>query len=137
MPGLIQRLADAGRGQRTPPTLLDIQDLTQDIIKNISQLFNCRVDSAPAQMDLGIPPPHELMFDFPESVDRFRDAMIRCINKYEPRLKQVRIQLTEPEEEDLNVHFAVAGVVENDSGDRMVVNFETTVNQSGMVDVRG
>ncbi len=137
MPGLIQRLADAGRGVRTPPALLDMQDTVNDVIENLSRIFNCRVETAPAQMDLGIPSPHELLYDYPESATRFRDALAHSVARYEPRLKQVRIVIEERAEEDLSIHFTINGYVQNSKGDRMVINFETSVNQSGQVDVQG
>jgi type VI secretion system protein len=87
---------------------LDIPLLKRSIIAHLQKMLNSRHGHAPAQPDYGIPDLNEFMFSFPESIGPMRQALERSIEKYEPRLKNVKATWVADEEHPLNIRFEIS-----------------------------
>lgn len=87
---------------------IDIPLLKRSIIAHLQKMLNSRHGHAPAQPDYGIPDLNEFMFSFPESIGPMRQALERSIEKYEPRLKNVRATWIADEENPLNIRFEIS-----------------------------
>jgi type VI secretion system protein len=129
---LLERLADPGRiAART--VRVDSDSLLASIAYNLERIFNTRVGSAQAQMDLGLPPPNELIPFWPESSATLQRAIELCLERYEPRLTHVRVAALPIDTERLSLRFRIAGRLR---GFDEPVRFETALGQSGQVSCR-
>ena len=129
---LLERLAEPSRiAQRTVRS--DSAAQLVSISHNLERIFNTRVGSAQAQMDLGLPPPNELIPYWPESSADLQRALETCIEKYEPRLTQVRVVPLPIDAERLELRFRITA---RQRGFDDPVRFETSMGQSGAVSCR-
>lgn len=122
---LLERLA--GDGTRIADPRLRLR---QSIMRNLRDVLNARAGHAKAQMDLGTPPPSELVQEYPACIPRMQRSIAACIAKYEPRLEGVRVTFL-PQEGSLSLHFQVAAQLAD--GSRTPVSFSTQVDQRGQV----
>lgn len=70
-------------------------------------MLNSRHGHAPAQPDYGIPDLNEFMFAFPDSLTPMRQALQASIEKYEPRLRNVKVVWAPDENNPLNIRFDI------------------------------
>ena len=122
---LLERLAGENARSADPR-----QRLRQSILRNLRDVLNARTGHAKAQMDLGTPPPSELVHGYPACIPRLQRSIAECIAKYEPRLEGVRVTYL-AQEGSLCLHFQVAGQLAD--GSRTPVSFSTQVDHSGQV----
>ena len=129
---LLERLAEPSR--LAPKTVRsDSAAQVVSIGRNLERIFNTRVGSAQAQMDLGLPPPNELIPHWPESSADLQQAIERCIEKYEPRLTHLRVVALPIDTENLQLRFRITA---RQIGFDDPVRFETAMGQSGAVTCR-
>ena len=87
--------------------------------------------------DYGIPDLADMVHSFPEAIRMMEQAIRSTIEKYEPRLTNIRVKHVRFEDEVFSLHFEVtAQLVSSDSGKKSIW-FETTVTNNGEVTVRG
>mgnify|MGYP002395836571 CR=1 FL=1 len=103
--------------------------------RNLRDVLNTRVGSAAAQMDMGTLPPNEILQGIPEALDRIQRAIAACIERYEPRLRDVAVILLESLDDPLAIHFIIRGRLRDDS--EVPISFETAVDAHGRFDLRG
>ncbi|MFW5828819.1 MAG: type VI secretion system baseplate subunit TssE [Planctomycetota bacterium] len=100
------------------------------IVGNLQRVLNTRLGSAAAQPDLGVPAPHEILINYPASLNKVLAAITNTIETYEPRLQRVRVYHLPPDEDDrLTLRFRITGAVTALGGAR--IGLETAVDQSG------
>jgi type VI secretion system protein len=103
---LLERLSDPNpEGDRR--LQVDVSRLKRSVLLHLSRMLNCRHGHAPAQPDYGIPDLNEFMYAFPDSITPMRQAIQASIEKYEPRLKNVRVIWSPDEDDPLNVRFEI------------------------------
>jgi type VI secretion system protein len=127
---LMERLADGGAGAR----LDDRTRLRQSILRNLRDVLNTRLGNAPAQPDLGTPPPSELVQDYPACIPRLQKSIAEGIGKYEPRLTAVRVVHIH-EEGALSLQFQITAMLAD--GSRTPMSFSTQVEHTGVVKLGG
>src|SRR5512141_2290170 len=64
----------------------------RSIIDNLSRLFNTRRGSVAHLLDYGLPDISQVYRDLPLSLDGLRAAIKQVVEKYEPRLRHVRVE---------------------------------------------
>jgi type VI secretion system protein len=106
------------------------------IIRHLERILNTRRGSAQIGEDYGIPDVTDLRSGLPESL-RDLERMIRnTIQKYEPRLKAVRVRFISQDEDMLAVSFQiVARLILEEEKDPVV--FESFMDSDGKVTIRG
>jgi len=109
-------------------------ELRRSVLRNLTSLLNTRTGSAPAQMDLGMPAPSEITHSTPNAVNMMLRNLRACIEKYEPRLRDVEITHVESPDEVLSLRFQVTARIA--SRDGLTVSFDTVVNPGGHVRVQ-
>jgi type VI secretion system protein len=109
-------------------------ELRRSVLRNLAQLLNTRTGSAPAQMDLGMPAPSEITHSTPNAVNLMLRNLRACIEKYEPRLRDVEITHVESPEEVLSLRFQVTARIATRDG--VTVSFDIVVNPGGHVKVQ-
>lgn len=87
---------------------LDLSRLKRSVLTHLQKMLNSRHGHAPAQPDYGIPDLNEFMFSFPESITPMKLALERSIEKYEPRLKNVKATWVPDQEDPLNIRFEIS-----------------------------
>lgn len=128
---LLERLAT---DPRAPVKGDDRTRLRQSILRNLRDVLNTRVGNAPAQPDLGTPPPSELVQDYPACIPRLQKSLADCIAKYEPRLTNIRVNHIH-EEGSLSLQFQITAMLAD--GSRTPVSFSTQVEHTGVVKLGG
>jgi type VI secretion system protein len=106
----------------------------RSIIDNLSRLFNTRRGSISHIPDYGLPDISQVYRDLPYSIDGLRAAIKQVVEKYEPRLRRVRVEQQQGREEDyeMRVSFIVSG--ELLQGQK--VQFQTTFKSNDLAEVR-
>ncbi len=98
-------------------------------------MLNTRRGNAPVAPDYGIPDIVDMVHSFPESIRIMEQAIRDTIEKYEPRLSNIRVHHSEMEEDIFSLHFEVTAVLAP-TGSKKPVRFETKVDNNGEVSVR-
>ncbi|HUU46858.1 MAG TPA: type VI secretion system baseplate subunit TssE [Acidobacteriota bacterium] len=130
---LLERLADPDPpGERRLE--LNVGRLTQSVLRHLRKMLNSRTGHAPAQPDYGISDLNEFKFAYPDSITPMRQAIQASIEKYEPRLKNVRVAWVPDEDDPLNVRFEIAArlVIANDE---VPISFATSVGGASGLDI--
>jgi type VI secretion system protein len=130
---ILERL-NRPRGTATRTATDSASDLRRSVLRNLSNLLNTRTGTAPAQLDLGMPSPSEITHATPNAVNLMLRNLRECIEKYEPRLRDVEITHVESPEEVLTLRFQVTARIATRDGD--TVSFDTVVNPGGHVRVQ-
>jgi type VI secretion system protein len=128
---LLERLAQA-RKPDARTTNEDRVAILRSVMKNLQQILNTRQGSAAAQMDLGIPSPHELLQGFPVTQDRAQQVIRRSIMAYEPRLANVIVRYDKQEDKAMDMRFQVTAQLAG-GNQRDPISFTTAVTQDGRV----
>ncbi|UCE55521.1 MAG: type VI secretion system baseplate subunit TssE [Desulfobacterales bacterium] len=118
------------RGGPDPKRMID------SIVRHLERILNTRRGSAQIGEDYGIPDVSDLTSGLPDTL-RDLERMIRnTIQKYEPRLKAVRVKLIPQDEDMLAVSFQIiARLILEDEKDPVV--FESVMDSDGKVTIRG
>lgn len=112
----------------------DHNALLASIVRNLERILNTRSGQAPAQMDFGIPPPSEIAQGYPESIGQIQKVLRQCIEKYEPRLRDVQIMQLESDDNRLVVRFQVSARLAT-SSDQRQIRFDTLIDPSGHIEM--
>ena len=130
---LLERLADPDPpgGRRLQ---LDVERLKRSVLAHLRKMLNTRHGHAPAQPDYGIPDLNEFMYAFPDSVAPMRQAIERSIEKYEPRLRNVKAVWVADADNPLNIRFEISARLVSDTG-AVPVTFATRVSSASALDV--
>lgn len=101
------------------------------VLTNLRFLFSTRQGGLAHLPDYGLPDIVEVYRDMPNSVEPLRRALLQAVERYEPRLRRVRIEHRATDRHAMRLVFLVAG--ELDSGER--VQFQTTFSSHDQVRV--
>lgn len=110
-----------GDGRRVE-TVAEADHEVLSIISNLNYLFNTRAGSLSHLPDYGLPDITEIYRDIPDSVVKLQTAIKRAAEKYEPRLRRVRVEHQDEDEYAMRLVFLLTGELH----DRRKVRFETT-----------
>ena len=132
---LFERLANPDQGTSRRLTV-DVNRLRKSVILHLRKMLNTRHGHAPAQPDYGIPDLNEFMFSMPESITPMRQAIQTTIEKYEPRLSNVKVSWTPDEDDPLNICFEIEARLQ--VGDKAFpVSFTTNVGSARGIEIIG
>ena len=110
------------------------QQRIRSIIDNLTRLFNTRRGSIAHLPDFGLPDISQVYRDLPFSIDGLRAAIKDVVEKYEPRLRRVRVDTMEKDKDDdydMRVSFIVSGEVKGHK-----VQFQTTFVSNDLAEVK-
>lgn len=132
---LLERIStwkrEPGRRERE-----DVGRITDSILYHLQRILNTRRGSVPISEDYGIPDFTELLYSYPESIRDIETSIRQTIQKYEPRLKAVRVNFIPQEEDVLSLRFQIIAQLATDL-DKVPVLFETVVDSDGKIKVSG
>jgi type VI secretion system protein len=111
----------------------DPQRISDSVLEHLRRILNTRQGCVPIADDYGVPEFTEYLHLGAEVYRELEKVLRTTIQKYEPRLKGVRVSFI-PEEEDrlaLLLQFQVVARLASDS--RVQVQFETSIDGSGQI----
>jgi len=113
---------------------LNTRRLTESVVRYLGKMMNSRHGCTQIQPDFGIPDLNEFMYSFPESLGMMRSAIQQAIEKYEPRLKSVRVRFIENPDKPLDIHFQItAQLITEDKP--IPIAFSTRTGSTGGLEV--
>ncbi|MBL4610178.1 MAG: type VI secretion system baseplate subunit TssE [Pseudomonas sp.] len=111
------------------------QAIVASIAAHLAKMLSTRAGSVQALPDYGLPDLNDMRLSLHDSLQQARTAIESFIERYEPRLSQVRVVALPRDHDPLNLSFALEGMVDMD-GHRRAVSFTARLNGSGQVLVR-
>jgi len=101
------------------------------IIDNLKRLFDTRRDSIAHLPDYGLPDITQVYRDLPYSIEGLRQAVKDAVEKFEPRLRRVRVEHQKGDPYGMRIIFILTAELFN--GRR--VQFQTTFTSSDLTHV--
>ena len=97
------------------------------IMDHLNRIFNTRTGSIPHLKDYGLPDISEIYRKMPDGIDELIDAVQRTVERYEPRLKNVRV--VQLDDDILGARLVLILSGELQEGE--LVRFQTTFISTG------
>jgi type VI secretion system protein len=137
---LLERIAAAGPGgarlRYAPTTEENLEALMESIRRNLGRLLNARQGMSETVPDYGLPALADLLVGSEEAVRRVQEAIREVIEKFEPRLRHVRVTHRADQGTSHRLVFRIDGTMVGRSGEHRVW-YETSLDTSGEVQVAG
>ena len=137
---LLERIAAAGSarapGRYDATTGENLEGLMESIRRHMACLLNARHGMSEAAPDYGLPALADLMAGSDEYIRLVQDAIRTTIEKYEPRLRRVRVTHQAAEGTRQTLVFRIDGVMVGRSGEHRVW-YETSFSPTGELNVSG
>ncbi len=113
----------------------DTRRIVDSVLRHLQRILNTKQGNVPIAEDYGVPDFTDLLYSYPESVKEIERTIRLAIQKYEPRLKAVRVSFTPQEEDLLSLRFQIAARLSSES--KAQVFFETVVDSEGKITLKG
>lgn len=135
----LQRLAGGGRsGPKRgfePTTAEDVEALREAVRQNLARLLNARHGMSEAAPDYGLPAMVDLITGSGDHLAIMQRAIRTAIDKYEPRLRSVRVSFVQDEESPMQpLTFRVDAVLVGRQQEYRV-GYVTAVGRDGQFEV--
>jgi type VI secretion system protein len=98
------------------------------IMDHLNRLFNTREGSLPHLKDYGLPDISEIYRKMPHGIEELQKAIKRTVEKYEPRLKKVKVTQLDTDAKEFRLVFILSGELTESGG---LVRFQTTFTSMG------
>lgn len=134
---LLERIAasaDRGAGPLKPSATENTEALMTSVRANLARLLNARQGFSEAMPDYGLPALADLSLSAGDYVDLVQEAIRVAIEKYESRLRRVRVSRIEDEEARETLSFRIEAVLVGRGGQHRVY-YETMMSGSGQFQV--
>lgn len=112
----------------------DTRRIIDSIIRHLQRILNTKTGNVPIADDYGVPDFTDLLRTYPDSVRDFERAIKHTIQKYEPRLKAVRLNLLPPDENLLSLRFQIVAKLASTQENLFI---ETVLDSDGRMNIRG
>lgn len=133
---LLDRIARAGSREsgRYESAAEDLDALMDSVRRQLVRLLNSRHGLSEAQPDYGLPALTDLVVGSGDYVQAVQKAIQAAVEKYEPRLRRVRVSRVIDEEGGRSLSFRVDAVLVGRSAEHRV-SYETSMGGEGQFDV--
>jgi type VI secretion system protein len=114
----------------------DPKRMIDSIVRHLERILNTRQGSVQIAEDYGIPDFTDLSSGFPDALRDLERTIRNTIQKYEPRLKSVRVKFIPQEETALAVSFQIVGrlILEEEKNP---ITFQSVMDSDGKFTIRG
>jgi type VI secretion system protein len=100
------------------------------IIKYVNKLLNIKEGSLITDKSLGMPDFADFVYNYPECIRDIKNAVISIIEKYEIRLKDVKVDFVSKQEGSFTLRFQItASMADNED----VIIFDSVIDKSGSI----
>lgn len=131
---LLERIScgDEYTGSKTG---IDDSVVVMSIMNHLTKMLNVRHGSVETLSDYGLPDFNGLMTQFPRAIGEIRREIQNCIEKYEPRLRKVKVSYAEDGLNPLVLRFDITAELST-VGIESPVWFETVLDSAGRVKIK-
>jgi type VI secretion system protein len=105
------------------------------IMRHLQRILNTKQGNVPIAPDFGLPDLTDLHQNHLDSLRWFERAIRQTIQKYEPRLKAIRVRFVPNEADPLSLSFQIVGKLVTE-GHQDPVRFESVVGSDGRISIR-
>ncbi|MGA1874892.1 MAG: type VI secretion system baseplate subunit TssE [bacterium] len=112
----------------------DPKRIVDSVIRHLQRILNTRQGNVPIAEDYGVPDFTDFLHSYPESLREIEKAIRQTIQKYEPRLRAVRVNFIPQEDDVLSLRFQIMARLSIDEG-KTSVFIETLVDSEGKVKI--
>jgi type VI secretion system protein len=112
-----------------------LDDRLHSIINHLQRILNTFQGSAQIAEDLGIPDITHFLRTIPDSVQSLENSIKDTIQKYEPRLKNVRVRYNQLITSDLCLSFQITGQIDHNFKP-YDVNLESLIGTDGKIRIQ-
>lgn len=113
----------------------DNRDNLDSVIEHLNKLLNSRQGTTLMDEEYGMPDFNDFASKFPGSMTKLETSLSDLIEKYEPRLSNVRVKFVLQDESDLSLIFEINAGLKTD-GNHERICIESLVNSSGKMKLR-
>ena len=113
----------------------DSRRIVDSVLRHLQRILNTKQGNVPIAEDYGVPDFTDFLDDLPDSVREIEKTLRLTIQKYEPRLKAVKVSLIPQEEDLLSLRFQIVAKLTTES--KTQVLFETIIDTDGKVNIKG
>ncbi|MCJ8501790.1 type VI secretion system baseplate subunit TssE [Desulfatitalea alkaliphila] len=131
---LLDRIRESARNPSRRVTE-DPAQMIRSVQSHLQRILNTRQGNVPIAEDYGIPDFTDLMSGYPESRRVIEHTIRDTIQKYEPRLRQVRVVFLDQAGDALTVHFQINAQLVL-AGHRDPVTFDSVLDTGGQIKVK-
>lgn len=133
---LLERIASLGDEDELATRESRAERLIQSILNHLQRILNTRQGSAPIDAEFGVPDFTNLAGSFSAgSTDQIIENLSRMIRRYEPRLLNAQIVLTDSQDEVLSLAFLISGVIRIDNRE-IPIRMNSHVSSNGQILLR-
>lgn len=114
----------------------NLEALAESILNHLKKMLNTRVGNSLTQpQDYGMIDLNEIRMNMPDSITNVQNNIKNMIEKYEPRLKNVKIEHINSGDDLMILKFKVIADIAAER--RTSIAFETIVEPSGQIQLSG
>ena len=110
--------------------------MIDSIIRHLERILNTRQGSVQIADDYGIPDFTDTSSGFSDAIRDLERTIRNTIQKYEPRLKSVRVKFVPQEETTLAVSFQIVGQLNLEEG-KNPITFQSVMDSDGKFTIKG
>lgn len=112
----------------------DPEQLVDAICQHLHLMFNTRQGNALTVPDFGTSDFSDVTRGYEEAT-KVQDELRRSIERYEPRLRDVRVDFNQDHDDKFSLHFDIYATVDSGDQERRTA-FRSTIENTGEVKVR-
>lgn len=132
---LLERL-DNPQLDRYQNSSQNLEALAESILNHLKKMLNTRLGNSLTQPnDYGIIDLNEIRTNMPDSITDVQNSIKNMIEKYEPRLKNVKVEHIDSGDDLMILKFKVIADIALEK--RTSIAFETIVEPSGQIQLSG
>jgi type VI secretion system protein len=110
--------------------------MIQAVKESLVLLLNTRQGQVPYLQDYGLPDLSDIIKSYPDSLFHLGLAIKTTINKYEPRIQNVRVTLLSSSTKFFEAKFTIQGILLTEDKESQQVKFQTTLSHNGFIKVK-
>ncbi len=134
---LLERISSAGHEEEKQGKR-EQEILENSIREHLIRILNTRQGSVPIALDYGVPDYHSMATRFStdpsESISDIQEGILLAINKYEPRLKTVKVKFLEKKDFDITMSIEIEGTASSREGD-FTITLRATISAEGRIEI--
>lgn len=134
-----RRLLERVRNWKEKPVISVSQDYSQkveSVILHLQKLLNSKQGTTLMDEFYGMPDFTDLTVMFPDSVREIESAISKTIEKYEPRLSEVKVIFVLQNELSLSLLFQIQAIMKTEDND-MSIYLESSIDNNGKMKIKG
>lgn len=132
---LLKRIRHWGRGQGERVSRLEAGEYRKSVLSDLSSLYNTQKGTVLISDDMGVPDFASMLNRFgPKEAETITQSLREVTEKYEPRMRNVRVNFLPRDDEYEVLRFSVAGNLEF-RGQDLPIEFSALIQGNGTVTI--